>query len=397
MRTLLVTAVLSSVAFVCSAQDLQIISASYGANNRVVDVAARLQSQLHDNALNITVGAETMGGDPVPGVVKTINVTYSYQGRQVQTSAMDGELLHLPKAASGVFGDILRGRGEGPVRIRRGAPARLVIVSAKYGARDKYADVKALLDSRVQNNSLTVRVANDTFGGDPIMGQKKTLTLQYDWQGQRFEAVSGEDVSITIPNPNDRVVGGASSTTSASGALRITSASYGARNTFRDVQALLQSQVRNDTLTIKIANENLGGDPIMGQKKELRIGYEYGGHAYSATVAEDTVLTIPNTHSDGAAAAASSASSGVFGGLLMKTNLQILDAQYGANNKFNNVTNLLQSKVQNDALSMSVSNETMGGDPIKGPDKMLIVKYQYQGQTSTVSVKEGGALRLPAR
>ena len=280
MRTLLVTAVLSSVAFVCSAQDLQIISASYGANNRVVDVAARLQSQLHDNALNITVGAETMGGDPVPGVVKTINVTYSYQGRQVQTSAMDGELLHLPKATSGVFGDILRGRAEGPVRIRRGAPARLVIVSAKYGARDKYADVKALLDSRVQNNSLTVRVANDTFGGDPIMGQKKTLTLQYDWQGQRFEAVSGEDVSITIPNPNDRVVGGASSTTSASGVLRITSASYGAKNTFRDVQALLQSQVRNDTLTIKIANENLGGDPIMGQKKELRIGYEYGGHAY---------------------------------------------------------------------------------------------------------------------
>ena len=289
----MVTAILSA-AFVCSAQDLQITSASYGANNTFVDVAARLQSQLHDNALNVTVGAESMGIDPVPGVVKTVSVTYTFQGNQARTSASDGELLHLPRQAGGVFGEILRGHGETPGRMRRGAQANLSIVSARYGAGAKTADVKRWLDSRIQNNTMSIRVGNENLGGDPIMGQKKTLTIQYDWHGQRYEVSGGEDATITIPNASDRVIGAAASTIRASGSLRITSASYGARNTFRDVQALLQSQVVNDHLTIRIANDTMGGDPIMGQKKELRIAYEYGGHAYTATVAEDTTLRDPS-------------------------------------------------------------------------------------------------------
>ena len=393
MPTFLVTAILSA-AFVCSAQDLQITSASYGANNTFVDVASRLQSQLHDNALNVTVGAESMGGDPVPGVVKTVTVTYTFQGRQAQTSVSDGDLLHLPRQAGGVFGEILRGRGEPPARMRRGAQANLGIVSARYGAGAKTADVRQWVDSRVQNNTLSIRVANENLGGDPIMGQKKTLTIQYDWQGQRYEVSGGEDVTITIPNASDRVIGAAATMSRASGSLRITSASYGAKTTFRDVQAALQSQVVNDHLTIRVANDTMGGDPIMGQKKELRLAYEYGGHAYTATVAEDTTLSIPNTNPNGQTPAQAGS---VFGGLFNAPNLQVIDAQYGANNKFNNVTGLLQSKIQADSLSMIVTNETMGGDPIKGPDKSLIVKYQYQGQTNTVSVKEGGTLRLPAR
>ena len=111
-------------------------------------------------------------------------------------------------------------------------------------------------------------------------------------------------------------------------------------------------------------------------------------------MAEDSVLTIPNTSGS---AQPVPQSGGIFGGLLSSSALQVVDAQYGANNKFNNVTNLLQSKIQGDSLSMIVTNETMGGDPVKGPDKMLIVKFRYQGQTNTVSVKEGGTLRLPAR
>jgi hypothetical protein len=52
--------------------------------------------------------------------------------------------------------------------------------------------------------------------------------------------------------------------------------------------------------------------------------------------------------------------------------------------------------VRNGSLVVQVNNNTMGGDPAKGADKVLTVIYRFQGgreQTSTV--KEGNVLRIP--
>ena len=44
---------------------------------------------------------------------------------------------------------------------------------------------------------------------------------------------------------------------------------------------------------------------------------------------------------------------------------------------------------------MQVNNNTMGGDPARGADKVLTVIYRYQGRERTSTVKEGNVLRIP--
>ena len=46
------------------------------------------------------------------------------------------------------------------------------------------------------------------------------------------------------------------------------------------------------------------------------------------------------------------------------TGLRILSASYGAKDRFNDVRQRLQSRVQNDRLNLQVTNASMGGDPI---------------------------------
>ncbi len=76
---------------------LNIISAVYGASNRNIDVAARLQSLIRDNRLNLTVSNSTLDIDPAPGTHKTLSVTYSVgSGAQRQAVVGEGNQLSIP-------------------------------------------------------------------------------------------------------------------------------------------------------------------------------------------------------------------------------------------------------------------------------------------------------------
>jgi len=55
---------------------------------------------------------------------------------------------------------------------------RLTVVSAEYGAGDKWVDVTEHVRQRIQNNTLTVRASND-LAGDPIYGVSKKLKVHY--------------------------------------------------------------------------------------------------------------------------------------------------------------------------------------------------------------------------
>ena len=50
---------------------------------------------------------------------------------------------------------------------------------------------------------------------------------------------------------------------------------------------------------------------------------------------------------------------------------------------------------RNGTLLVQVNNNTMGGDPAKGADKVLTVIYRFQGREGTSTVKEGNVLRIP--
>ncbi|HWR15817.1 MAG TPA: DUF3395 domain-containing protein [Terriglobales bacterium] len=76
-------------------------------------------------------------------------------------------------------------------------------------------------------------------------------------------------------------------------------------------------------------------------------------------------------------------------------NLRIVRAEYGLGNRFMDVTDRLNSQVQNNQLTLQVNNYTMGGDPARGQDKILRIRYTYNGRQEETSIAEGSYLRLP--
>lgn len=76
---------------------LGIVRATYGAGRQQRDVTARLQSQVQDGRISISVDNNVMGGDPAPNVPKELLVTYTdNRGRQHEVRVAEGQQLNLP-------------------------------------------------------------------------------------------------------------------------------------------------------------------------------------------------------------------------------------------------------------------------------------------------------------
>lgn len=91
----------------------------------------------------------------------------------------------------------------------QGSTPRLQIMNASYGARDRFADVRQRLQSRVQNDRLELKVTNASMGGDPIRGASKTLRINYGWAGRAYEVVAKENQRVSIPTQQQQSETGA--------------------------------------------------------------------------------------------------------------------------------------------------------------------------------------------
>jgi hypothetical protein len=74
---------------------LSILSALYGAGDAWVDVTKQLNDGIKDNTLTIRATNE-IGGDPIDGTVKTLNVHYKVGDKVFITSVDELEMLQLP-------------------------------------------------------------------------------------------------------------------------------------------------------------------------------------------------------------------------------------------------------------------------------------------------------------
>jgi hypothetical protein len=76
--------------------------------------------------------------------------------------------------------------------------------------------------------------------------------------------------------------------------LTIHSAVYGVGNRSRDVTTLLRNRVKDNTLTINVENDTLGGDPAHGVRKVLTVDYSIGDESihHTVTVNEHKTLQI---------------------------------------------------------------------------------------------------------
>jgi hypothetical protein len=61
----------------------------------------------------------------------------------------------------------------------------------------------------------------------------------------------------------------------------------------KDVTTTLSNLVSSDQLVVEASNDDLGGDPALLHKKELRVDYTLNGQSGHATVPEDETLALP--------------------------------------------------------------------------------------------------------
>ena len=77
------------------------------------------------------------------------------------------------------------------------------------------------------------------------------------------------------------------------GKLEIIKAFYGKNGHGNDVTRKLQRMIQNNTLDVKVTNDNMGGDPNVGADKSLKVDYTYRGQTLHKTVQEGKRLQLP--------------------------------------------------------------------------------------------------------
>jgi hypothetical protein len=179
-------------------------------------------------------------------------------------------------------------------------------------------------------------------------------------------------------------------------------ADYGWKNQRTDVTGLLQDLLSRGGVNGRVAvnNQTMGGDPAVGKDKSLRVfakngrGQERefdfneggsidarmfavrGGNDWDDRPHGDRDHDRDRDRDDW-------------------RGLQIIRGFYGVQGRTVNVTDLLRSRVRDGVLSINVGNNSLGGDPAIGADKVLIVIYRYQGQEQATAVREGNTLTIP--
>jgi uncharacterized delta-60 repeat protein len=79
---------------------LRVIEASYGAGSTYVDVSSYVSAGISSSSASMSVSNTAFGGDPVPGQVKTLYVTYQDRTGRYLISAREGTNLTFPNSTA---------------------------------------------------------------------------------------------------------------------------------------------------------------------------------------------------------------------------------------------------------------------------------------------------------
>jgi hypothetical protein len=239
---------------------IEILRATYGAGRTQADVTDKVRSYLVNGAIQFEVRAETLGGDPVPNTPKSLTVLYR-QGNQRQTVRVnDFETLRL-----GIS---------------------LKITKAVYGDGRRMQDVTGALNAKLNGNRLELAITNVNLGGDPAPAVKKSITVDYEFNGVPATARLAEGQTLILP-PAATAVAPVST-------LRILRATYAAgRRNSADVTNALAARVVNGAVALTVNGESLGGDPAPGFVKTLTVEYELNGARRTATAQDGQTLRLP--------------------------------------------------------------------------------------------------------
>jgi hypothetical protein len=323
----------------------EIVRADYGSGSNWVDVTDRVRSLVRGDSLSFQVDGNVLGVPAMRAGNRVLRLQLNdNQGRTRQMTYRDYQQVSL--------------------RVNATSQSGLHINRAVYASQNRSVDVTYLLNSQVQEDQLNIVVNNHNMGGDPDPRWAKTLTVDYSLNGRNQQATVRENDTLRL-----------SGTTRQSN-LKINRAVYGSGYYTSDVTARLNSQMRNDQLTLEVNSNTMGVDPTPGQVKTLTVEYTLNGANERSIVRDGEMLRLPN-------------------GATTDGGLQVDRATYGADFRTLDVTTRLNSQIHGDQLDMQVNRNSMGGDPAPGQAKSLTVQYSMNGRTSEVVVNEGDTLHLP--
>jgi len=161
-----------------------------------------------------------------------------------------------------------------------------------------------------------------------------------------------------------------------------------------DVVKLLTGLIVKNALTVVASNDALGGDPAEGHLKQLHVEYTLDGKHYMQNVAENDTLTIPDpkatlvTDAPKGAAATPPAAAGALN--IQKATYESLDGGGSAD-----VVKILTGLIVKNALTVVVSNDTLGGDPAENHVKRVHIEYTLGDKKFVQDVNEGDTLTIP--
>jgi hypothetical protein len=75
----------------------------------------------------------------------------------------------------------------------------LNILTAIYGAREKWADVTSVVKARKSENRISFVVGNDIFRIDPLPGVRKSLKVTFVYRGKTHSIETSEDDRLELP------------------------------------------------------------------------------------------------------------------------------------------------------------------------------------------------------
>lgn len=282
------------------ANDLRIVAASYGFENRRNDVRDRVEAQVRDNRASFKVGNAALGADPAVGKTKNLEVTYVWQGQTYKITQREDRTINIPDSNATPIAGAPAVTAPPPAPAPA-APQGLQILAATYGFESRKNDVRERVASQVNGDRASFKVTNALMGGDPAIGKAKTLEVTYAFQGQTYTVSAREDSTITIPDSRASAVAPSSlpapvSTGPAPGfdngrpaAVRIFSARYVRGADALDVRPRIQQMLANDRLSVNVNPGQLG----VSGGGYLVVRYEYKGRTFERSASDGQTLSIP--------------------------------------------------------------------------------------------------------
>jgi hypothetical protein len=193
IRLILILGLLTSTLLpTIAAAQCQIIRATYGAGHRQQDVTSSVQSMARGGQLNFQV-SNAVFGDPAPNQVKTFQITCGdWRGRNHTQRFQEGQIVNIPVVGPNYYPGGTWNRPNPGYRDLR-------IIEATYGHRHRVRDVTDRLNAMIRGPVVTFQVSNVNMGGDPAVGQTKTLSVYYFANGRKMHRTWPEGTNVTIP------------------------------------------------------------------------------------------------------------------------------------------------------------------------------------------------------